>query len=116
MRSYGRVGQIDGVGGTWIEVSTDQNGFNDNVWLTTLCQTLKLNLGESPFFGDYGIPAQQSIITQVFPDFYAAQTQQNFAGYFASLVITPIAASAAPLYNVTATFHPGAILPTEVAT
>ena len=55
---------------TWVEVSTDANGYNDAVWLTTLAQVLQLGLNESPFYGNYGIPAQQSAVTQVFPDYY----------------------------------------------
>jgi hypothetical protein len=73
---------------TWEVVTTDFEGFNDSVWLTTLAQVLKLNLGESPFFGNFGIPAHPSIVTQIAPDFFMARTQQQFAGYFASLIIT----------------------------
>ncbi len=116
MRTYGRIGQIDGQGGTWVEVSTDANGYNDQVYLTTLIQCLKLNLGESPFYGDYGIPAQQSVITQVFPDFYVAQTQSQFTPYFASLVIQRKVGSFPPVYFVQAVAHSGAILKVEVPT
>ena len=116
MRTYGRTGQVNGAGGTWVEVDLDANGYADNIMLTTLVQTLKLNLGESPFFGSSGIPAQQSIVTQVFPDFYAAQTQQQFAPNFASLVISRVQGSFPPVYSVTAVCHSGAILTTTVAT
>lgn len=116
MRTFGRIGQVGGVGGTWVEVDTDANGFDDNVYLTTLVQTLKLGLGESPFWGNYGIPAQQSVVTQVFPDYYAAQTQQQFSVFFASLVIQRVQGSLPPVYNVLATCHNGAVLTTEVAT
>lgn len=115
IRTWGRINQVDGIGGQWVEVTTDANGFDDNVYITTLAQTLKLNLGESPFFANYGIPAQQSVITQVFPDFYAAQTQQQFAPYFASLSIVRRPQSYPPIYDVTAICHSGAILKTEVA-
>ena len=114
MRTYGRVTNPDG-SKTWKVVETDANGFDDNVWLTTLCQTLKLNLGESPFFANYGIPAYQSIVTQVFPDYYAAQTQQQFAPYFAALVIQRVQGSLPPVYNVNVTDHSGAILTEQVA-
>ncbi|OYV47662.1 MAG: hypothetical protein B7X10_04325, partial [Burkholderiales bacterium 21-58-4] len=67
----------------WVEITTDANGFNDNVYLTTLAQILKLNLGESPFWANYGIPQYQTIMTQVFPDYYAMQTQTQMAPYFA---------------------------------
>lgn len=114
MRTYGRLTNSDG-SKSWIEVDTDANGFNDNVYLTTLCQTLKLNLGESPFYSNYGIPAQQSVIQQVFPDFYVALTQQQFAPYFASLIIQRVQASFPPVYNVTARCHSGAVLQQQVA-
>jgi hypothetical protein len=116
MRTYGRINQVGGQGGTWVQVNTDTNGDNSNVYLTTLCQTLRLNLSESPFFANYGIPAQQSVVTQVFPDYYAAQTQTQFAGYFASLVINRIQGSNPPAYTVTAVCRSGAVLQTSVAT
>ena len=116
MRTYGRLGQINGKGGTWTVIETDENGFNDNVYLTTVAQALKLNLGESPFYGNYGIPAHQSIVTQVFPDFYASQTQQQFSPYFASLVIQRQQGSNPPVYVVNAKCNSGAILNAEVAT
>lgn len=97
-------------------MQTDAGGFNDTVMLTTLCQTLKLALGESPIWGSYGIPAQQSVATQVFPDLYVALTQQQFAQSFASLLINRAQGSFPPIYNVQATFHPGATLPAQVAT
>jgi hypothetical protein len=46
-----------------VEVTTDANGYNDAVYLTTLSQVLKLNLGESPFYANYGIPQYQSVLT-----------------------------------------------------
>jgi hypothetical protein len=116
MRTYGRVGQINGMGGTWVQVDTDANGFNDQVYITTLIQCLKLNLGESPFYANRGIPAQQSVVTQVFPDYYAAQTQTQFSAFFASLVITRVQGSFPPAYRVNAVCHSGAILNAMVAT
>lgn len=116
MRTYGRLGgEGNGVGGTWVEVDTDANGDNSNVYLTTLCQTLQLTPGESPFWGSYGIPGQQSVETQVPPDFYAAMTQQQFAAFFASLSIARIARSNPPTYNVTAICFSGALLTAQVA-
>ena len=112
LRTYGRINQVNGLGGTWVEVTTDANGLNDAVYLTTICQVLKLNLNEDPFWANYGIPGQQSVITQVFPDYYAAQTQTQFAPFFSSLVITRIQGSNPPVYNVQAVSHSGAILPT----
>ena len=91
MRTFGRITEATGQK-RWVEVTTDANGFNDYVYLTTLCQVLLLNRGESPFYANYGIPAQQSVLQQIAPDFYMAQTQQQFATFFASLQLTKIAA------------------------
>jgi hypothetical protein len=117
VRTYGRV--TDELGNKrWVVVTTDANGFNDEVYLTTLAQCLKLNLGESPFFSNYGLPAHESVVTQVFPTFYVMRTQQQFAPFFASLIITQVPGVAAdkfhapgPTYNVKAVTHQGAILP-----
>lgn len=115
MRTWGRL--YDELGNaTWVEVTTDANGFNDNVWLTTVCQALKLNLGESPFFANVGIPAYQSVATQIPPDYYAMQIQTLFAPNFALLTITRVPNSSPPVYTVTAVCHSGAILTNTVAT
>jgi hypothetical protein len=87
MRTYGRTRNVLTGAKTWWMVTTDINGFNDGVWLTTLAQVCKLNLGESPFFANYGIPAHPSVVLQIFPDFYMIRTQQQFSGYFASLIL-----------------------------
>ena len=92
MRTWGRVN------GTWQEVATAANGDNSAVWLTTLCQALKLNLGESPFYANYGIPAQPSVLTQTFPDYYTNQTVAQFQGYFTSLTAQRIGATDAQGY------------------
>lgn len=109
MRTWGRVTNEDG-SKTWVEVTTDANGYDDNCWLTTLAQALKLNLGESPFYANVGIPQYQTIVTQVLPDFYVNQIQQQFAPYFALLTITRVANVFPPAYQVTAICHNGAIL------
>jgi hypothetical protein len=88
MRTYGRVYDPDGLNPKWVEVTTDANGFDDAVWLTTLIQVLKLNLQESPFFAQYGLPAVQSVMQQLAPDYYISITQQQFAPYFANLQIS----------------------------
>jgi hypothetical protein len=72
---------------TWQMVTTDINGFNDSVCLTWLAQVCKLNLGESPFWGDWGIPAHESVVTQVAPDYYMNRIQQQFAPRFASVLL-----------------------------
>jgi hypothetical protein len=102
MRTWGRVGQVNGVGGTWTEIVTDPvTGDNSYVWLTTLIQVLKLGRNESPFYANYGIPAQQSVVQQIFPDLIVALTQQQFAQYFASLII-----SKQPAYTVQGVAYP----------
>ena len=104
MRVYGRAN------GQWMEVQTDANGYNDDVYITALAQCLKLNLNESPFWANWGIPAQQSVVTQIFPDFYVALMQQRYAQYFASLKITKIATATYPAYNVDVVTNQGAKL------
>lgn len=100
MRTYGRVN------GVWEEVSSDTVNGDDLVWLTTLIQCLKLVLGESPFYATYGIPAQQSVIQQVFPDYYVSQTQSQFSRYFASLIIAKLEGRE-PTYRVDVTTNVG---------
>ena len=109
MRTYGRIN------GVWTEIDTDANGYNDSVWLTTLVQVLKLAPGESPFFANYGIPAQTSVIQQVLPSFYVALTQSQFAQYFASLTVAKTTATT-PTYNINALTNSGARIVTQVAT
>lgn len=112
MRTYGRTYSELGVP-TWVEVSTDANGFNDAVYLTTLIQNLLLNLGESPFYANNGIPAQQSVVTQIFPDFYVAQVQTQFAPFFASLSIKKVQ-DVAPYYDINVVTHAGATIAAQV--
>jgi hypothetical protein len=112
MRTYGRITNPNG-SRTWVVVQTDVNGFDDWVYFTTLCQVLKLNLGESPFYAQYGLPAKQSIVQQVFPDFYVARTQQQFAQYFASVSITK-QPSATPTYTVNVTTNRGVAMSATV--
>lgn len=111
MRTYGRVyDEYDNP--SWVEVVTDNNGANDFVFLTTLIQCLLLNLGESPFYANYGIPGQQSVIQQIFPDYYVVQTQTQFAPFFAALIINKLALRDAegvpyPAYKVNVTTNQG---------
>jgi hypothetical protein len=97
MRTYGRTST-----GQWVEI-TD----TDYVWLATLAQTLRLQQGESPFYANYGIPAIQSVISQIAPDAAVARTQMQFAKYFASLSVTRILAAKNPTYNIRAVFPNG---------
>src|SRR5688572_9308274 len=115
MRIWGRVyNPLDATDWTWVEVDTDANGSNDMVMITALVQVLKLSLGESPFYGDFGIPGVQSVLTQVFPDYYVAFTQQRYSPNFASLIITrrPIEQRTTqdvptPIYDVEVVTHSG---------
>lgn len=107
MRTYGRLN------GVWQEVQTDAAGFDDYVWVTTLIQCLLLNLGESPFYSQYGIPAHPSVVQQVLPDFYVSRTQQQFSPHFASLAIAKQAAPT-PTYLVTVTTNQGARLAASI--
>ncbi len=117
MRTYGRVTDLFGRR-RWVQVDTDDRGFNDLVYLVTLAQVLQLNLNESPFYADYGIPAHESVVTQVFPDFYVMRTQQRFSQFFGSLIITRVPGRAedkfhapGPSYRVDCVTHAGAALP-----
>jgi hypothetical protein len=121
MRTYGRIvpNPLYPYTKKWVEVDTDENGYNDMVWLTTLIQVIKLNLGESPFFSNWGIPAHPSIVTQIAPDYYMTLTQQRFAQYFLLLIISRANGFdedgvPAPLYNVSVTTTYGAQLTVEV--
>lgn len=107
MRTYGRILNEDG-SKTWVQVDPDANGYDDPIWLTTLAQCLKLSINESPFYANYGIPAQRSVVQQIFPDFYVAQTQSQFSQYFASLIIAKIPDPRTPTYNVNVVTHQGA--------
>lgn len=90
-------------------------GANDAVWLTTLLQVLQLNLGESPFYAQYGIAAQQSVIQQIWPDYDVARTQQQFSGYFAALIIARVPGARTPTYTVNVTTNTGVKITATVA-
>lgn len=90
MRTYGRIvpNPLYPDQKQWVQVNTDSNGFNDMVWLTTLIQVIRLNLHESPFYSNYGIPAHPSVVSQIAPDLYMTRTQKQFSQYFLSLIIS----------------------------
>jgi hypothetical protein len=113
VRTYGRALNAEG-DLVWQEVQTDANGFNDLVYVTTLCQVLLLNLNESPFYATYGLPAVQSVLQQVYPDYYVGVTQQLFAPYFASLQVSRQAGFPNPTYQVNITTHQGVVLNVNV--
>jgi len=106
MRTYGKDQN-----GNWVEIT--QTAY---IWLATLAQTLRLNQGESPFYGNYGIPAQQSVMTQIAPDFAVNRTQQQYAPYFAKLTILKQQNVTNPTYNISAIFQNGTTIQTTVAT
>lgn len=116
MRTYGRL-PPDPVTGKkkWVVITTSPTGDNSAVWLTTLCQVFPLNLNESPFFADYGLPARDAVAQQVAPDFYVTKTQQQFAGFFANLTITKVPGTVDPIYLVNAITKQGALLSAAVA-
>lgn len=134
MRVFGRV--YDELGNpTWVEVSTDQNGLNDYVYATALIQELKLNWNESPFYGNRGIPARESVINQVAPDYPSIIMQQRYAPYFLSILIrrvppgTPNVGQSfsrqpfaiarndnAPTYQINITTHFGVQIELEIPT
>jgi hypothetical protein len=105
-RVYGRVLNSDG-SLTWTEVDTDSTGNSEYVYLTWLIQVLKLVTGESPFYANWGIPAVQSVVTQVQPNYYVWQTQQQFQSYFSSLVISAVPGTVNPTYLVNVSFFNG---------
>jgi hypothetical protein len=116
MRTWGRIwldangNQVQasppGIVPKWIKVETDAQGFNDMVYATALVQVLKLNLGESPFYQNWGIPAKYDVITQIFPDYYVTLTQQRFQARFASLIVAK-QVDPTPTYRINITTHVG---------
>jgi hypothetical protein len=107
VRTWGRLGTV------WTEVTTDVNGYNDEIYCTTLIQCLLLNLGEDPFFAQYGIPAQPSVMTQIFPDFNTYLTQTQFSQYFVNLTVQKVH-SPTPTYNITVMTHAGAVITASI--
>lgn len=113
IRTYGRVTDPKSGARWWVEVDCDANGNPDTVYLTALIQTLKLNWGESPFFGDWGIPAHQSVVQQVFPDYFVLLTQKRYAPFFMTLGIVKQPVDT-PTYDVSVQFKNGAVISTTV--
>jgi hypothetical protein len=126
MRAWGRIYQpafpgrghsdppIDNRQWSWAKFETDPDtGDNSEVYILNLIQVLLLNLNESPFFANYGIPAQPSVVQQVYPDIYVAITQQQFAPYFANLIIAKVP-DTKPHYRINATTFAGVDLSQEV--
>lgn len=114
MRTWGRVTDENG-NKKWVAVESDADGDFSYGWLTTLIQTLKLSLGESPFYAQYGIPAQQTIVTQVYPDYYVNIVQQQFSGYFSSLSISKVDGANEPTYDILVIFLNGVSYRAQIA-
>jgi hypothetical protein len=107
MRTYG----IDPYTDTWVQIVEPSY-----IWLATLAQTLRLSENESPFYGNYGIPGQQSVQTQIPPDIAVNRTQVQYAPYFASLAVFRQLDAVNPTYNISAVFQNGTTIQTTVAT
>jgi len=97
MRSFGKDNN-----GNWQEINSPEY-----IYLATLAQTLRLSQNESPIYGNYGIPGEQSVMTQIAPDVAVNRTQQQFAGYFSSLSVMRVQSALVPTYNITATLPSG---------
>ena len=106
MRTYGKTDA-----GKWVEITE-----TSYIWLATLAQTLRLNLGESPFYATDGIPAQQSVMSQIAPDAAVNKAQSQYAPYFATLTVVKQLNAANPTYNISAIFQNGTVVQSQVAT
>lgn len=84
------------------------------IWLATLIQNLRLIQGESPFYSTAGIPAYQSVQTQIAPDIAVNNIQSQFAPYFSSLVISKVPNQSNPTYNVSAVLPNGTVIQQQV--
>jgi len=107
---------VNGVGGTWTAVETAPSGDNSAVYVTALCQTLKLSTNESPFWASSGIDGPQSVMTQIAPDLAATGVQTFYAPFFASLIINRVLGVNPPTYAVRAVAFSGAVFTPTVAT
>jgi len=109
LRTYGRVpvDPLDPKGKKrWVVITTTPAGLNDDVYICALAQTLKLNIAESPFYANYGIPAHQSVMQQIMPDFYINFTQQYYSQFFANLSVAKLP-TADPEYRFSVITHQG---------
>lgn len=111
MRTYGRQKQPDGSWGPWITITNTQA-----VWLATLVQSLRLSTNESPLYGNFGIPAQDSVTTQIAPDAAVAAMQAYYTQYFVSLTVSAVPGASEPTYSVEVVLNDGTILNETVAT
>lgn len=98
----------------WVTISTAANGDNSLVYIVSLINYLLLNLNESPFAANAGLPAHQSVMQQVAPDYYVSIAQQTFAPYFLYLSITKQAVTQTTTQTPTPTYAITCITPTGV--
>ncbi|QDH14162.1 hypothetical protein E3E12_08125 [Formicincola oecophyllae] len=84
-----------------------------------LQNALLLELGESPFHVDWGIPVTNSLVTRIWPTFYLEQTVGRFRDYFASLQVAPTAGAdtenGPPDYTISAIFTDGTPYPSQAS-
>lgn len=106
MRTWGRAAD-----GSWHEITDTAR-----VWLATLVQTLRLEQNESPLYGNFGLPARQSVNTQIAPDAAVARTQSQYAPHFASLVVSADTTAQQPTYSVLATAPDGSTINSPIYT
>lgn len=92
----------------WVKVESDPMTGDDSwVFVTALCQVLLLNLNESPFYVNWGIPAKPTVVQQVQPDYYVSRVQAQFAPQFANLVVAKTGSNP-PSYRINVTTRQGA--------
>lgn len=101
MRTWGRDNA-----GKW-QMITDPNLIS----VTTLAQVLRLEKGEDPRFGNYGIGAINAIQNRTPPDIDMASTIQQFQSQFQSLTYQNIGVTAANVlqYSVRAQLFNGQV-------
>lgn len=130
MRTYGRILNnypLSGQESTqtlqypnyhWVEVLPDAGGYDDYIYITSLIQTLRLNLGESPFWANFGIPAKNAVLQQLQPDYYVAFIQSYYSQFFASLIIAKQPQqlnNPTPVYNLSIVRNNGSKFSAEIA-
>ena len=116
MRAYGRTTDLYG-NKTWVVVQTDANGDSSYVYVTALIQCLLLNLAESPFWANFGIPAKSSILQQQAPDFFVQYIVSYYSQFFASLMVVKRPQQPndpTPVYDISAVFKNGVTYQTTI--
>lgn len=104
MKIWTRKWQEDGTR-KWIEVTGNQAII---AWLQNV---LLLQLGEEPFYADWGIPVTQTLANRYWPDYYLNLIQQRFADQVSFIKITPERSDndpgTEPLYSISIIFNDG---------